>query len=192
MGAPRSYPHTKAVKPLIILDSGHGGRDEGAKIKYPHTEEKRLTLTTAYFTKKYLEQLGYRVVMTRYSDHYVPLSRRVDKANQSHAVLFVSIHYNSCPKPVVQGVEVYYCNQSLPGKNLAKKVLSRVVLNTKAKSRGVKQGQFYVIRNTKMPSILVEGGFLTNPQERENIRNRLYMDKIARGIAEGIDQFMRL
>ncbi|MBN1915071.1 MAG: N-acetylmuramoyl-L-alanine amidase [Parachlamydiales bacterium] len=190
IGAPRSYPHSKAVKPLVILDSGHGGQDQGAVIKYPHTEEKKLNLTTAYQTKKYLERLGYRVVMTRYCDHYVPLSARVAKANQSRAVLFISIHYNSCPNALANGVEVFY-GESPQGKKLARQVLSRVLINTKAKSRGVKEGKFYVIRQTKMPSILIECGFLTNTEEREKIRDHRYLDQIARGIAEGIDQFMR-
>jgi N-acetylmuramoyl-L-alanine amidase len=76
-------------------------------------------------------------------------------------------------------------------RRLASSVLTRVLRATMAKSRGVKKGNFYVIRENSMPAILVEGGFLTNPDERDLLRTRDYQEKIARGIADGIDHFFR-
>lgn len=192
-----AYKNKVVKKPLIILDAGHGGLDRGAKIKYPYVEEKRLTLSAINATKKYLEQLGYRVVLTRSKDYFVPLSKRVDIANTSNGELFVSIHFNSCPNKVANGIEIYFFNslenksKTKNSKNLAHCVLTDVCKNTSAKSRGVRKGHFYVIRETKMPAILVEAGFLTNPQERDNIRKPSYIEKISLGIVEGIEDFIQ-
>lgn len=192
-----TYKNKTIKKPLIVLDAGHGGLDRGAKIKYPYVEEKRLTLSAIRTTKKYLEQLGYRVVLTRAKDYFVPLNKRVDLANNAEAELFVSVHFNSCPNNTASGIEIYYFNstenksRTKNSKNLAHCVLTDVVKNTNAKSRGIKKGQFCVIRETKMPSILIEAGFLTNPEERDNIRKPPYLEKISLGIAEGIEDFIQ-
>ena len=95
-----------ADKPIIILDPGHGGKDEGAKIKT--VVEKTLTLRTAYLTKKELELLGYRVVLTRARDTYLPLQTRAKIANRRPDSLFVSIHYNSAISPQANGI-AFYC-----------------------------------------------------------------------------------
>lgn len=184
-------------KPIIVLDAGHGGLDRGAKIKYPFVEEKRLTLSAIRFTKKYLEQLGYRVVLTRAKDYFVPLTKRVDLANNANGEIFVSVHFNSCPNNTANGIEIYFYNsnenksRTKNSKNLAHCVLTDLVKNTNAKSRGIKKGQFCVIRETKMPAILIEAGFLTNPEERDNIRKTPYLEKISLGIAEGIENFIQ-
>lgn len=186
-----------ASSKIIVLDPGHGGLNKGAEIKYPHTEEKRLTLMTALMTKKYLDQLGYKVILTRSNDVFIPLMQRVQKANFSHASLFVSIHFNSCPNPTAQGIEIFYhpkaknpqCTQS--SQQAAKHVLQGTAQRTGLASRGVKSGNYCVIRETNMPAILVEGGFLTNTHDRDVVRQRENLDKLAKGIAEGIDRFMK-
>lgn len=191
-----TYKSKIIKKPLIILDAGHGGLDKGAKIKHPYVEEKRLTLSVIRHTKKYLEQLGYRVFLTRARDYFVPLNKRVDLANNANGELFVSVHFNSCPNDTANGIEIYFynCNENKSraknSKNLATNILGEIVKNTNAKSRGVKKGQFCVIRDTKMPAILIEAGFLTNPEERDNVRKTPYIEKIALGIAEGIEDFI--
>jgi N-acetylmuramoyl-L-alanine amidase len=76
-------------------------------------------------------------------------------------------------------------------KKLAESVLGRVLRRTEAVSRGVKKGNFYVIRETSMPAILVEGGFISNPHERSQLRTREYQEKIALGVADGVDRFMK-
>lgn len=185
----------KIEKPLIFLDPGHGGMDLGAVIKYPRCEEKKLNLTTTHYVKKYLEQMGYKVSMTRSRDFFVPLDKRVKLANKARAGVFVCIHYNSCPSNKVEGIEIFY-NESnneraKHSKRLASDVLNKTLFRTSAESRGVKKGNLFVIRETNMPSILIEAGFLTNAKERDNIRHRDYLDKIAKGIAEGIDKFVK-
>jgi N-acetylmuramoyl-L-alanine amidase len=182
-------------KPLIYLDPGHGGLDFGAIIKSPHCVEKRLCLTTAHYTKRYLEKMGYRVSLTRSRDFFVSLQNRVHVANRANAGIYVGIHYNSCPNPEVSGIEVYYYNsndkRSFSSKRLASNVLNKSVLRTHALSRGVRKGNFYIIRETDMPSILIEAGFLTNQKERSKIKQRVYLEDVAKGIADGIDQFVK-
>ena len=140
--------------------------------------------------------MGYRVLLTRSSDVFVPLKRRVYFANKANCELFVSLHFNSCSTQIVKGIEIYYHSssnykRSRASRGLANSVLSQMIKKTAAKSRGVKRGNFCVIRETKMPSILIEGGFMTNPQEMNNLRQQIYLEKLARAVAEGIDSFVK-
>lgn len=183
--------------PCIVIDAGHGGRDRGAKAKMPFCEEKKLCLQTARLVKKYLDQLGYRVILTRSTDAFIALSRRVEIAQQANTDLFVSLHYNASRNPSAKGVEIFFYDskedrtRSRASKQLADFILPRLVRRTSQSSRGVKKGNFYVIRETSMPAILIEGGFITNPQERQLLKNPSYQEKIARGIAEGIDFYFK-
>lgn len=182
------------AKPLIILDPGHGGSDEGAKIHY--FMEKRLTLMTTLLVRKYLEEMGYRVIMTRSKDVFIPLHRRASIANKTKAVLFASIHYNSSPSSEAHGIEVFYHSSSdtkraKESRALASSVLGELITHTNALSRGVKSGNFHVIRETSMPAILIEGGFMTNQEERTNLRDKRYLEKISKGIATGIDKYLK-
>jgi N-acetylmuramoyl-L-alanine amidase len=192
--APLAVP--KKSKPTIILDPGHGGSDEGAKIK--SLFEKRLTLRAALLTKKELEQLGYHVIMTRLRDNYTPLPKRVEIANQRKPSLFVSIHFNSSKQQAAKGIEIFYyqpkqsqTQRALASKQLAAQILNQLVAQTAAESRGVKHGNFHVIRETEMPAVLVEGGFLTNFQERNLIVTTAYLEKLAKGIAKGVDKYVQ-
>ncbi|KPK32798.1 MAG: hypothetical protein AMS24_03130 [Chlamydiae bacterium SM23_39] len=182
-------------KPLIYIDPGHGGLDLGAVIKKPRMEEKRYTLITAHYTKRYLEKMGYRVSLTRSRDFFISLRRRVDIANRARAGIFLSIHYNSCPNKKASGIEIY-CNKKINrcsyiSKLLAKNILNSLTSRTKAKSRGIRRANYFVLKATKMPAVLIESGFLTNPSERNLIRQREYLQKIARGISEGVDKFVK-
>lgn len=188
-------PSLSTLKPLIILDAGHGGTDEGAKVNT--FMEKRLTLTTSLLVRRHLEELGYRVIMTRSKDVYLPLPRRVAIANKMKGSLFVSIHFNSSPRPDAQGIEIFYFDskemwRTRASKRLASCILHRVLDHTDAASRGIKQGNFHVIRETDMPAVLVEGGFLTNKEERSRLRDREYLNQMAIGIAQGIDKYMKM
>lgn len=193
--------YAAGVSPLnsatIVIDAGHGGTDRGTRANAPFCEEKRICLQTSRLVKKYLDQLGYRVIMTRMTDVFIPLPRRVEIADQARASLFVSIHYNSAPVPSAKGIEIFYSEskaekvRTAASKKLAQSILSRVIQRTSAQSRGVKKRDFFVIRETSMPAVLIEGGFISNQEERENLKDHLYIDKIARGIADGIDQYHR-
>ena len=188
-----SPPHA----PTVVLDVGHGGTDQGARANGPYCEEKKICLLTARLVKQYLEQLGYHVVMTRSADHFISLPRRVEIATQANANIFVSIHYNSCRSPEANGVEIWFFDskenktRAAASRKLADSILKRVIRNTDAKSRGVKKGNFYVTRETTMPAVIVEGGFISNPQERALLKSRDYQEKIAQGIADGVDQYFK-
>src|SRR3989339_1202558 len=82
---------SKVQGPLVVLDAGHGGKDEGAKVR--SLQEKKLSLLTTLYAKKHLEELGYRVLLTRSKDVYVPLSKRVLIANKMKCIAFISIHF---------------------------------------------------------------------------------------------------
>jgi N-acetylmuramoyl-L-alanine amidase len=185
------------IKPIIILDPGHGGLDRGAKIRYPYLEEKKLTLNTILLTKKFLEQYGYKVYLTRDKDYFVPLKKRAEKANDLNAEIFAAVHFNSCPNKLANGIEIYYHDSSEKksktklSKILADTILKDMLKTTDASSRGVRKADFVVIRDTNMPSILIEVGFLTNPNERDRIRKKIYLEKVALGITEGIDNFIK-
>ena len=135
----------------IIIDPGHGGMDRGARANSPFCEEKRICLQTARLVKKYLDQLGYRVIMTRITDVFVPLSRRVEVAEQANASLFVSIHYNASRSPNAEGIEVFYCDskekkqRTTASKKLADSILARLIRRTSAVSRGVKKGNLFCV-----------------------------------------------
>ncbi len=178
-----------AEKPIIILDPGHGGKDEGARVRT--VVEKQLTLRTAYLTKKELELLGYRVVLTRARDTFLPLQTRANIANRRPESLFISIHYNSAVSPQASGIEVFYYQskhpaRAIPSRQLATSILSQMVTETGGRSRGVKRGNFHVIRQTDMPAVLIEAGFITNFEERNLIKTQTYLEKIAKGIALGV------
>jgi N-acetylmuramoyl-L-alanine amidase len=181
-------------KQLIVLDAGHGGSDEGASMQ--SCQEKRVALSTTLMTKKQLEALGYRVLLTRSRDIYLSLPRRVSIANKAQGALFVSIHYNASRSKAAQGIEVYYPStkelwRSHASKRLANCILHYLLDETEALSRGVKEGNFHVIRETEMPAVLVEGGFITNQDERTLLKDRDYLNRIAKGIAQGIDKYLK-
>lgn len=190
-------PFPKKEQPLIAIDAGHGGEDFGTQsLGKPKYQEKHLNMSTAQMVKKFLEQFGYKVVMTRNDDSFISLEKRASFANQQKPKLFVSIHYNSAPSKEAEGVEVYYYNgdankpRAIQSKLLARALLDKVIGNTQAKSRGVKHGNFAVIRDTNMPAVLIEGGFLTNADEMEKLKSAAYLKSIALGIAQGVHEYV--
>ena len=190
-------PPLLVQKYLIVLDPGHGGHDAGTQsISKPRYQEKSLNLVTAQFTKEFLQQLGYQVVMTREDDRFISLDKRAKIANEQKPNLFVSIHYNAAPSAEAQGIEVFYYQskdaktRTAESKRLAQAVLKNVLSQTQAKSRGVKSGNYAVIRETTMPAILVEGGFVTNEAELQKLKDPTYLKQIAWGIVKGIDEYL--
>lgn len=180
----------------IVIDPGHGGHDIGTQsISKPRYQEKSLNLVTAKFMRDFLQQLGYQVLMTREDDKFVSLDKRAKIANDHKPVIFVSIHYNSAPSAEAEGIEVFFYQskedkeRTIKSKRLAQVVLKNILVETKAKSRGVKHGNFLVIRETNMPAILVEGGFVTNEAEMQKLKDPIYLKRLAWGIVRGIEEY---
>lgn len=195
--APSATLYKPKNKPLIVIDPGHGGKDFGTySSKPPRYKEKFINLTTAYMLKNYLTQMGYEVIMTRTNDVFISLDDRADLANENNPKVFVSLHYNSAPNKDAEGIEIFYYRskdnaaRSTTSKKLANAILKCTIMNTEAKSRGVKHGDLAVLRETNMPAVLIEGGFLTNENEVVKLKDAVYLKKLAWGIAQGINEYI--
>lgn len=167
----------------IVLDAGHGGHDRGG-VPYQRIGEKGLTLDVSQRLKRVLEGQGYRVIMTRTSDVFVPLGTRVGIANRYRGATFVSVHFNSSRRAGANGVETYYYRSD--SASLAASIHRNVVAGAPTENRGIRRRGFYVLRRTSIPSVLVECGFLTNPQEGRLAQSASYRQLLAERIARGI------
>lgn len=176
---------------IIILDPGHGGKDPGAVVG--SNSEKAITLKVGTLVRQKLEAAGAKVSMTRTGDTYPSLQDRVDFTDANYGEIFVSIHVNSASSTSAQGTETYYAvttgDMYQEDIDLATFVNNQIVNNLNMKNRGVKEQQYYVIRNMLIPSILVELGFLTNSEDRAKMTDDQYIELFAEAIYKGIYQY---
>lgn len=172
---------------LVCLDPGHGGSDTGAN--YNGVQEKIVNLDIAMRAKPLIEAMGYRVLMTRSSDETLSLQERCDIANNANATIYMSIHNNAYMTDS-EGTETYAYYDSEDGRRLATFVHEEVIKRIKLPDRGVKEAGFYVLKHTNMTSALVEGAFLTNPKEALLLQDPAFRQKIAEGVAAGIDDYL--
>ena len=167
----------------VVVDAGHGGHDRGG-IPGQRIAEKEMTLDVAQRLKKILAGNGYPVVMTRENDVFIPLGTRTAIANSYRNAIFVSVHFNSAKRVGADGIETYfYDRDSLP---LASAVHHFVAGGAPSPNRGVRRRGYYVLRRARVPAVLVECGFLTNPTEAAYIQKPSYRQKLAEEIAAGI------
>jgi len=167
----------------VVIDAGHGGHDRGG-IPGQRVAEKDMTLDVAQRLRNLLAASGYRVVMTRDSDVFVPLPTRVAIANSYRNAIFVCIHFNATQRRGASGIETYfYSRDSLP---LASAVHYYVTGGAPSANRGVRRRGYYVLRKTGIPAVLVECGFLTNPTEAAYAQSASYRQKLAEEIAAGV------
>src|SRR5207247_1008058 len=167
----------------VVIDAGHGGHDRGG-IPGQRIAEKDMTLDVAQRLRNVLAASGYRVVMTRDSDVFVPLPTRVAIANSYRNAIFVCIHFNATERTGASGIETYfYSRDSLP---LASAVHYYVTGGAPSGNRGVRRRGYYVLRKTSIPAVLVECGFLTNPTEAAYAQSTSYRQKLAEEIAAGV------
>lgn len=169
----------------VVIDPGHGGQDMGGQ--WGLVYEKHLALDTAIRLESHLKKMGYNTVLTRRSDYFVSLPGRMTVANNYKNAIYVSIHYNYTWKQQVSGIETFYNTQE--SYQLAKDVHRGVMSRAKVVDRGVKYARYYVIRHCDLPSVLVEGGFVSNSNERSRMKTAWFRDAIARGIADGVQSF---
>lgn len=177
---------TPAV-PKIVIDPGHGGKDPGATSKTTQTQEKALALRTGLLLRDSLVSKGYDVTMTRDSDWYPALTDRSAQANMMDADAFISIHYNSAGATSASGIETFaYATED--NKRLASSIQAQLIANTGAANRGVKNGNKLIVLNTtKVPAVLLELGFLSNPTEAKRMLENDYQNTLAESIAKGVD-----
>ena len=169
----------------IVVDAGHGGFDRGG-VPGQRISEKDKTLDVAQRLKRILQGQGYRVVMTRDSDVFIPLGTRCSIANQYRGAQFVSIHFNCASRVGANGIETYYYRGDSSG--LAASIHRNVVSISPSENRGIRRRGFYVLRRTAIPSVLVECGFLTNPTEGRLALSADYRQRLAEQIARGINR----
>ena len=190
---------------IVYLDAGHGGYDPGAS--YFGISEKSLTLAIQSRVKAKLEAEGYQVVTTRTSDTYVDLADRSRAANASESDIFVSIHINASGSSAAQGIETYYYQPyaEYPSRinatyhanptrlsmsdTLANAIQSSLINATGAQNQGVKRQTFAVLRETTAPAVLLELGFLSNPQEAARLNTSAYQETLANAIVAGIKRY---
>jgi N-acetylmuramoyl-L-alanine amidase len=170
----------------VVIDAGHGGHDNGG-IPSNIIPEKGVALDVARRLQNILEAYGLRTVMTRSDDTFIPLPQRVAIANAQKHAIFVSIHFNAAPNRDGTGIETYYGPAS--AKRLAMLIQADEAAATNERNRGVKHADYYVLRKTKIPAVLVECGFLTNPGDAARAQTKAYRELVARQIARGILQF---
>jgi len=181
-----SVPNGRIV---AVIDAGHGGGDPGA-VGIGGLMEKEINLSISQEVARLLEQQGVQVVMTRRDDREIDLAPRVSAAERARADVFVSIHSNSLSmsRPDVNGIETYYYDS---GKKLAESIHSSLLQSTNARDRGVRTANFYVIKNTSMPAVLVEVGFVTGKEDSVRLSDANSRKQMAAAIARGILQYVK-
>lgn len=167
----------------VVIDAGHGGYDRGG-VPGQRISEKDKTLDVAQRLKRILIGNGYRVIMTRDSDVFIPLGTRTSIANAYRNAIFVSIHFNCAPRSGANGIETYYYRSDSAA--LAASIHRNVMASAPSENRGIRRRGFFVLRRTAIPSVLVECGFLTNPTEGGLALTSDYRQRLAEQIARGI------
>ncbi|WP_456273920.1 SH3 domain-containing protein [Bacillus sp. AK031] len=170
----------------VVIDPGHGGHDSGTT-GYRGTLEKELTLSTSQLLYELLRNAGANVVLTRSDDTYSPLNSRVAIAHYYDSDAFISIHYDSINDSSIKGYTAYYYHDYQ--KKLSKSVLNRLSETLSSRNRGVKQGDYHVIRENKQPAVLLELGYLSNPSEEALVNTNSFQDMAARSIYNGLTDY---
>ena len=216
--APVLYPQNSGKPPTlftIVLDAGHGGKDNGTQNTRLGVKEKSVALDIVVRLSTILKSNGYKILLTRKTDKFVELSDRAEYANKSRANLFVSVHCNAASSKSVSGVETFAVtpqwmpstassrqtksdNIKVPGNDsdnwsqlLSYYIQRSIRAATGSPDRGVKRARFAVLKSTKMPATLIEVGFLSNTSECRRLATSSYRQKIAEAIASGIMTYHR-
>lgn len=209
---PGKIPNTGPIR-TIVLDAGHGGHDSGAVGMLGR--EKDYTLDVALRARALLLHSGYQVKMTRVSDVFIPLEDRASFANTFPNALFVSVHFNKSNTYGGTGIETYaLAPRGVPSMDeaslrysdfkqnpgnvcdpqniaLAAAVHSCLVRNLRVTDRGIKRARFVVIKNIRVPGVLIEGGFVSNPYDARLIAMTDYRQRIAQSILEAVQSYSR-
>jgi N-acetylmuramoyl-L-alanine amidase len=209
---PAKIPAKGAVR-TVVLDAGHGGFDQGATSILGN--EKDFTLDVVQRARDLLLRAGFNVRLTRSADVFVTLEDRATFANRQSSAVFVSVHFNAGAREDAEGLETYsLAPRGVPSTNSAILALSdlqpcignirdpeNIALATAMHAslitrvggfdRGIKRARFIVLRDCNIPSVLIEGGFLTNPQDRVRIATPIYRQLLAQAILHGILSYDR-
>lgn len=189
-------------KAVVVIDAGHGGGDPG-KVGINGALEKDINLSVAFLVKKYLEMQDVTVVMTRNDDEGLyrqespnkkieDLKNRIALIDAAEAELVVSIHQNSYTSEKVHGAQVFYYESSEEGERAAELLqeqLRKGVDETNKRS-AKKNGSYYLLKKSSVPTVIVECGFLSNGDEADKLTDREYQEKLAWNICTGVLQYL--
>ena len=167
----------------VVIDAGHGGHDAGTRSRAGGLE-KNDALAVARRLEADLRAAGFRTVMTRSDDTFIPLDRRARISNRQDNAVFVSIHFNEARARDVHGAEVHY--KSRPSIEIARRIVAKLEALPGGSSRGVKYANFRVLKRNQYPAVLVECGFLSNPSEASRCASGAYQDKLAGAITAAL------
>ena len=172
------------------LDFGHGGKDPGA-IGPTNLKESDVALKIGMIIKENLENVLEKVITTREDDKYYSLDYRTKKANTENCDYFISIHLNSATNSSAKGCEVWLYNENSKLKNLANNLCNNLSTKMDTPNRGVKYSKnLSVLKNTKMPSLLIEIDFISNKEVENNLRNDNHLKNIADTISSTLLSFV--
>lgn len=178
----------------IIIDAGHGGWDPGKVVG--DTNEKDINLKISEKLLAYLEQGGCIVSTTRSTDTALAenksgdLKQRVKLTNENDCDMLISVHQNYFPKASVKGAQVFYYKNSEESKALAEYIQKRLCELDGSNTRIAKaNGEYYLLKESKIPAVIVECGFLSNPQENERLKDEEYQNKLAWAIYLGVSDY---
>jgi N-acetylmuramoyl-L-alanine amidase len=176
-----SFVPTKDKK-VIVLDAGHGGNDSGAQ--FENLKEKDLTLKIADKIIRENKNPNVEFVLLRDEDESLDLHQRVERINELNPDMVISLHLNNAKNVELNGVEVYYSEQNAKA-NHSKKYAGKLIKNfrgTPLKSGGVKSGDFKILRDSNVPSVILELGYISNPKDREYVSSDFGQNEIAKQI----------
>jgi N-acetylmuramoyl-L-alanine amidase len=208
-------PAKMQAKPIhtVVLDAGHGGFDQGAQSLLG--SEKDFALDVIQRARDLLLKAGFNVRLTRSGDVFIPLEDRAAFANRQSNAVFVSVHFNAGAREEAAGLETYsLAPRGVPSTNslyltlsdlqpcmgnlrdpeniaLATAMHSALITRVGGSDRGIKRARFIVLRDTNVPAVLIEGGFLTNPQDRVRIATPIYRQLLAQAILQGLLSYNR-
>ena len=184
-----SLDNTVLKNKTVVIDPGHGGYDPGA-IGFG-LKEKDLTLSISLLLERKLKRAGANVIMTRNTDIFVPLSQRRAIGSIDTADVFLSLHINSSIVSGAHGTETYWNinHAANDSKRLAENIQLQLLTKLATRDRGIREGNFEIIKHTRNPSILVELGFLSNANEAQKMASEEYKEDSAQAIFEGLIRY---
>lgn len=175
----------------VVIDAGHGGKDPGA-ISVLGYYEKDLNLAVASRLAQALRSMGVRVEMTRDTDRFIELNDRAEVGNRLHAGLFVSLHADSAANSSANGYTIYIDRSAAGAEKAAARIVDQALGAKGFKSRGVRPAGFRVLTRSNGPAMLVEMGFLSNPEEADRMRKGAFIQSMSQTLAQGIAEYLRV
>ena len=181
---------------IIYIDPGHGGRDPGAI--YKELRESDINLQISKYLKEELENNGATVYLTRIGDYDLSennarnhkkndLTARARLINESNCDMYISIHLNSDPSPTWNGIQIFYTDNNENNKKIAETIKEQLKLKRKTKELK----NMYLFERIKQPGILIEAGFISNPNDRYKLKQSKYQQELSKNITEGIIKYFK-